>query len=554
MSKQKPGFTLIEVLLALALFAVLGTVLLRIFSSAQGTTTTVNATALLESQLANAEARLTGLAQSETFAGLLYGDGGSLGLLFAGPGVHPKPSTTFATDTELAFEVLPAPPPAQAGLIDNGTRTRFLMPEVKRAGDRIEVGCASGVPWTPNVVYHPVSTLEVGLGSALNARYGTDSFDAKTLYLRTNEDPWEPLLGNVESLGISYVYRDPAGNAVRSFPEEGDAPWTRNEDKGDTKRTLLPKLAVLDPEPLYLTEAVLRIRLKAGDVERTAEILLPFNRPERRVVRVNACDKGRGSYGDLYLRVSGLPAQLQDTKPIHIGGPDANVTGDYSKSKGFRDILSGDYTITARAVRYTDGQGVTHVYAPRIDPDVPLKLADPASWTVRVTSWQPKVVRVVYEEQPGVLTMVKRVIFVSIPFSWVVPGNGDGGVTGPSGRPAFWYSGGPHLQGSPDLLAPACDDGYPCTPDGIGWMTGDPWPVWGGQDSAYARPGTYRPTPNSLFSISWLAKWGWLPAFPVPIVYAGGCFNTQYLAGYTLNVESGKHSKLYVDYLCVPTF
>lgn len=548
---KRTGFTLIEILLALAVAAALMLVLVRIFGSASDTALTVNAAATLESELATARATIEQAFNDKPFIAPFYGESAAVGMLYSIDTAKPKQAADLQTSTRVDFDTAPPHSPVAAGVVFNGGPRAALFGVVER-DTYVETDCPVGMAWTPATEYHAAGTVELGLGAALKVRYNGDFVD-DTLYLRQDQGAWLPVLEGVKSVRFDYLYRDRAGGGATNYPSSGNEPW-------NTERTsiLTPKLAVSDGQELQLTQLVAHVTLERGGTERSATIPLTA-RPVRPVRYVEACADSISAKGDFILEIAGLPAGNQGAGgPVAVDGPDPSVVGSYRQTKTWRSIDAGVYTITAGPLEINDG-GLVRRYVPRKDPDVPHDLARSVTWTTSVNSWAPRRVRVVYEEEPAVLLWSKPVIYVTLPFSWVVPTNVGAGLIGPSGSVNYWYMGNQQPQLGTDFTSRACGDGYPCTGDFGYGVYGSPYPVWGGTETVYARPGTYTATVRDIVQQTTLLKITLIPTFPFGYVVFSPCTNTTVLdeaAGTprTYSVSSGTSTEIRTDVVCTFLF
>jgi len=543
---KRRGFTLVEILLALGIAAALMLVLVRIFSSASDTALTVNAAATLESELATARATIEQSFNDKAFVAPFYGESSAVGLIYSVDTAKPEQTASLQTSTRVDFSTAPPHSPVAAGVIFNGGPRGALFGVVEH-DTYVETDCPVGMAWTPATEYHATGTVELGMGAALKTRYNGDFVD-DTLYLRQNQNAWLPVLEGVTGFRLDYLYRDRAGGGATNYPSAGNAPWETNSNP----QILTPKIAVSDGQDLQLSQLVAHVTIERGGTERNATIPLTA-RPIRAVRYLEACANSRAAKGDLILEISGLPNDDPTTSPVAVNGPDPSVVGSYRRTKIWRNADAGVYSITAGPLEVNDG-GLTRRYVPRKDPDVPHDLARSVTWNVGVSSWAPRRVRVVYEEEPAVLLWSKRVIFVTIPFSWVVPSNAGAGLVGPDGSVNYWYMGNIEPQLGRDFRARACDDGYPCTGDfGFG-VYGDPFPVCGGTESVYARPGKYTATVRDILPQTTLLKATIVPTFP-PLLVFSICTNTTAFdealgAPRVYPVSSGQATEVRTDILC----
>jgi len=547
---KRRGFTLVEILLALGIAAALMLVLVRIFGSASDTALTVNAAATLESELATARATIEQAFNDKTFIGPFYGESAAVGLLYSVDTAKPRQTAHLQSSTRVDFDTTPPHSPVATGVIFNGGQ-RGAVFGVTEGDTYVETDCPVGLAWTPATEYHAAGTVELGLGAALKSRYNGDFVD-DTLYLRRDQGDWLPVLEDVKGFRIDYLYRDRAGGSAKNYPSDGQAPW----DVGGSGRVLAPKTAVADGQNVQLAQLVAHVTLERGGTERSATLTLSA-RPLKPVSYLEACGRSVTAKGTFILDIEGLPAMssiASATGPVVVSGPDPRANGPHMVSRTWPSIDAGIYTVTANPLEFNAG-GVVHRYVPRKDPDVPHDLARTMSWNVSVNSWSPRRLRVVYEEEPAVLLWSKRVIFVSIPFSWVVPSNAGAGLVGPSGSVNYWYMGNSEPQLGRDFGSRACDDGYPCTGDFGFEVYGDPYPVWGGTETVYARPGKYTETVRDIILQTTLLKITVVPTFPFPVVVFSPCTNTTVLdeaAGTPRSypVSSGQSTHVRTDMLC----
>ena len=543
---QRNGFTLIEILLALAVAAALMLVLVRIFGSASDTALTVNAAATLEAELATARATIEQTFNDKGIVAPFYGESAAVGLLYSVDAAKPKQTANLQSATRVDFDTAPPHSPVSAGVIFNGG-PRGAVFGVTEGDTYVETDCPVGLAWTPATEYHAAGTIELGVGSALKERYTGDFVD-DTLYLRSNRAAWMPILEGVKNFRLDYLYRDRAGGAAKNYPSDGNAPWSVSADN-----ILAPTPTLSDGEDLQLTQVVAHVTLERGGTERSATIPLAA-RPLKPVRYLEACGSAVTAKGTLILEISGLPAGNSRDYPVSVSGPDPTVVGNYRIDKRWPSIDVGTYTVTAGPLEIREG-GLVRRYVPRKDPDVPHELARSMSWNVNVNSWSPRKVRVVYEEEPAVLLWSKPVIYVTIPFSWVVPSNAGAALVGPSGLVNYWYMSTSKPQTGRDFVRDACGDGYPCTGDFGYGVYGLPYPVWGGTESVYARPGRYKATVRGILQQTTLLKLTLIPTFPIAYVVFSPCTNVTVIdeAGgvpRSYDVSSGQATEVRTDIVC----
>jgi len=544
--KNSKGFTLIEILLALAVAAGLMLVLVRIFGSASDTALTVNAAATLEAELATARATIEQAFNDKGFIAPFYGESAAVGLLYSVDTAKPRQTASLQSSTRVDFDTAPPHSPVATGVVFNGG-PRGAVFGVTEGDTYVDTDCPVGLAWTPATEYHAAGTVELGAGAALKARYSGDFVD-DTLYLRTDQNAWMPVLEGVKGFRLDYLYRDRTGGGAKNYPSDGNVPW-----EVDNAQILTPTPAANDGQELQLTQVVAHVTLERGGTERSATIPLSA-RPLKPVRYLEACGVARRAKGTLILEISGLPSGQSGARPVSVSGPDPAVSGSYDYSKTWPSIDAGTYTVTADPLEINEG-GLIRRYVPRKDPDVPHDLARTMSWNVSVNSWSPRRVRVVYEEEPAVLLWSKPVIYAGVPFSWVVPSNAGAGLVGPSGQINYWYMGNSKPQIGRDFTRSACPDGYTCTGDFGYGVYGLPYPVWGGTESVFARPGNYTATVRGILQQTTLIKFTIIPTFPIAYLVISPCTNVTVLdeaAGTprTYPVSSGQATEVRTDILC----